>query len=416
MTDTGYSEAEQLMPNRPKRTDRWIAILGSSIPVAVVLGVVVFEFFVSLTGLVWLITRLKFATGTNGRLTRNQLFWPLSVWFLAIIASRLINGGSAYHFAHDIAFVRYPLFAAAMVDIAGRFPILRYLAIGLMVGIAYAGLNLASAHLIGYDFVGKPLARYIGKLNEGARTGALSAYAAPMLWIWAMVDKPLDKRRRRWILGIGVIALGLLISSRVRTALMAAVIGWLGTALSLLIIRKRINIGILMALLVVAGLAVGGIIWFQPNMESLYDRVYIWKVSFQVWLQNPVFGVGISSFGDAFLKVAESGIVAPYISPTGKVYQDITPHHAHNLFLQLLVCNGVLGLGAFLWTFIKATGMAWHLGTGRCAGLLCWPFVFAAIGITGWNIYDPFYTTLAFFFLAMISVSAIRDGAGVERA
>jgi O-antigen ligase len=199
---------------------------------------------------------------------------------------------------------------------------------------------------------------------------------------------------------MAITAICLLIGTKVRTAMMAALIGLLGTFLSLLIIRKRINLGILLSLLMLSGLGIWAVMWYQPGIESLYDRIYIWKVSFQVWLQHPVFGVGIASFQDASRKVAESGIVTPFVSPKGIVYQDVTPHHAHNIFLQLMACNGILGLGAFLWTYLKATGIAWGLGDGRHAGLLCWSFVCMAIGLTGWNIYDPFYATLVFFFIA----------------
>jgi O-antigen ligase len=101
------------------------------------------------------------------------------------------------------------------------------------------------------------------------------------------------------------------------------------------------------------------------------------------------------------------------VSPTGRIFHIASANHAHNIFLQLMVCNGVLGLGAFLWTFIKTTLIAWRLGAGRQGGLLCWSFILVTIGLAGWNIYDPFYATLVFFFMAMIGVST-GDGYGVE--
>ena len=124
-------------------------------------------------------------------------------------------------------------------------------------------------------------------------------------------------------------------------------IGLLGGSLSLLIIRKQLKIGLLLALLLLAGLGVGAVLWMAPSFESIYDRVYFWQVSWKVWLQNPIAGVGISSFNEAYRQIAESGLVAPYVSPTGNTYQSVNPRHAHNLFLQLLACNGVLGMGAF---------------------------------------------------------------------
>ena len=168
--------------------------MGSMVPVGLVLGVVVYEAFISLTGLVWLISRLKFPADRN-QIVHNALFWPIIGWFGVVLLSRLVNWGTSFQFAHDIAFIRFPLFAVAMWDVSGRVPVHRYLIGGLLAGIAYAMLNLLSAHTIGHDFIGKPLSRYVSKLNEGARIGGLCAYSAPFLILWGGCDRTLDQRR-----------------------------------------------------------------------------------------------------------------------------------------------------------------------------------------------------------------------------
>lgn len=390
------------------RADRWIAILGSSVPVAMVLGVVVYEFFISLTGLLWLISRVKF-TSENDRLSRNALFWPLCSWFAAVVISRIVNGGTAFLFMHDTAFIRFPLYVIAMLDISRRLPVHRYLIGGLMAGMAYATLNLLSAHIIGYDFIGKPLSRYVGKLNEGARTGGLSAYAAPFFFLWGIFDRNLDKRKRIWIFIFGFIGVLLLISSRVRTALFAAVIGLIGGFFSRLIIRKQLKAGGVVALILLAGIGAWGVWRMQLNLESIYDRIYFWKVSWQVWLKNPIAGVGISSFNEAYRAMAESGVVAPINSPGGAIYQSVNPRHAHNLFLQLMVCNGILGIASFGWIFYRAVKIVlshcrrWH------TGLLSWPFICLAIGLTGWNIYDPWYASVVVYFLLLIGIASGQE-------
>lgn len=388
------------------RIDRTIAILGSSVPVAIVMGVVPFEFFFSLVGLVWLVTRIKYPVRSYGHIANNLLFWPITCWFIVVLASRFINGGTVYQIVHDIAFLRYPLFVVAMLDVSSRIPVHRYLLKGVIVGIVYAGLNMLSAHLIGYDFLGKPLLRYVGKLKEGARIGGFCAYAAPMVMLWAVFDGKLDKKKRIWVILLGLVAMLLLASSRVRTAFLAAMIGLLGGFLSQFFIRKQLRMGSLLVLILLAGLGAWGVMWMQPSLESLYDRVYYWHVSWELWLQNPIAGVGISSFKDSYLKVAESGIVPAFVSPTGHVYQELTPHHAHNLILQLLTCNGILGLGVFGWIYLRIIKILRNFDASWQTGLLSWPFICLGIGLTGWNIYDPFYTTIIFYFLAMISVSA----------
>ncbi len=391
----------------PTRLDRTVAILGSSLPVAIVLGVVAFEFLISLTGLVWLVTRLRVSGGFRS-FNGHIVFWPILGWFAAVIASRLISGGTAYQYVHDLAFLRYPLFFLAMVDLSSRMPIHRYLIGGLLVGIGYAAVNLTTAYLIGHDFVGNALDRYITKRYEGARIGALCAYAGPFLLLWGVLDQQMDKRKRIWVVGFGCIAMYLLVSSQVRTSLLAALFGLVCGFFVLLILRKRIGIGSVAALVSIGVLGVWGVWARQPGLENVYDRVYFWQVSFKIWLQNPIFGVGISSFYDAYRQVFESGLVPPFHSPTGTVYHRLS-HHAHNLFLQLMACNGIVGLGIFGWVFWRATRIirismrSWH------AGLWSWPFICVVIGLAGYNIYDPFYTTIIFYFLSLISVSVNTD-------
>lgn len=385
--------------------DRWIVILGSTIPVAIVLGVVIFEFFISLTGLIWLISKMRYRW-TFSHVTHHSLFWPVIAWFAVVMASRCINGGTVFQFAHDAAFFRYPLFLMAMMDLSHRLPVHRYLLKGLIIGIVYAGLNVLSAHLIGYDFIGNPLSRYVFKLKEGARIGGFCTYAAPMLLLWAVLDVKLSRRHRLWVIVLGVVAALLLVLSRVRTASLAAMIGLLCGFLAQFIIQRRLKVGTLLIMVVLVGMVGWGVIWVQPSMESIYDRVFFWKVSWQVWLGHPFAGVGISSFNDAYRFIAESGIVEPFVSPaTGVAYQDVTTRHAHNLILQLLVCNGVLGLGVFGWLYVQVVLTVRRFTDSWQTGLMTWPFIFLAVGITGWNIYDPFYTTIVFYFLSMISVS-----------
>jgi hypothetical protein len=389
------------------RTDRIVAILGSSLPVSLILGVVVFEFFIGLTGLVWLISKVKFSVRGRGGVTAHAIFWPIMCWFFVIMASRIVNGGSAYQIANDLAFLRFPLFIIAMVDVSTRMPVHRYLIGGILVGIVYAGLNLLSAYLIGFDFIGKPLTRYVEKMKEGVKIGAFCAYAAPFLLIWGAFERKLETHKRIGIIGLGCIAIVLLILTKCRTAFLAAMIGAVGGILGLLIVKKKMKIRTVLAIFIIAGLGGWWVLSMQPSLESMYDRFFIWKTSFQVWLHNPVFGVGISSFNDAYRQMAESGIVTPIVSPvTGEIYHSVDPRHAHNMFLQLLACNGVLGLAAFGWFFWTVVKMVRNFVNSWCAGLWCWPFICLVIGLTGWNIYDPFYTTIVFYFLALICVGA----------
>jgi O-antigen ligase len=385
--------------------DQWVAITGGLVPVGLVLGVVVYEAFIILTGLIWLVSRLKYPADRQ-HIVHNVFFWPIFSWFGVVLLSRLVNWGTPFQLAHDLAFFRFPLFAVAMWDVSRRIPVHRYIIGGLLAGVAYAVLNLLLAHIIGYDFIGKPLSRYVSKLNEGARIGGFCAYAAPFLILWGGCDRDLD-RRWRFALGVfGLVAALLVISSQVRTAAMACVAGLIGGFFALLIVRKKLKIKEILLLSVLALIGAYGVYRIQSSLDSIYDRIYFWKVSWNVWTQNPIAGVGISSFNEAYRAVAESGIVADFAAPNGIVYHSVNPRHAHNQFLQLMACNGLLGLGAFGWIFARVVQTVRKLPAPWHIGLLSWPFVCVMVGLTGWNIYDPFYTTVMFYFLVLISVPA----------
>lgn len=398
------------MPNRFSlrrfSADQWVATLGGCVPVAVVLGVVPIEGFIILTGLVWSISKCRKAAAWRENLSQNPLFWPLICWLAAVVLSRAVNGGSAFQFAHDAAFIRYPLFVIALLDVSSRIPVRRYLMAGLIVGIVYAMLNMASAYTIGHDFLGKPLLRYALRLKEGARIGAVCAYAAPMFLQWGLFDRQLVKRQRVWIFVIGGIAILLLVGCQVRTALMAALLGLVGGSFCQLYLRGRLKIFHVLAMALFACIGVLGILKLHSNFNSIYDRVYIWQVSLQVWLQDPIFGVGISSFNTAYHQVAASALVRPFVSPAGQVLQNMDPRHAHNIFLQLAACTGIVGIAAFGWLYLRATKTILRSRSAYDTGLLSWPLVCIVIGLTGWNIYDPFYTAVLSYFLANIGVCA----------
>jgi len=120
-----------------------------------------------------------------------------------------------------------------------------------------------------------------------------------------------------------------------------------------------------------------------------------------VWLDNPLIGVGISSFKEAYRQVAESGVVAPFVAPDGQVFSQVNPHHAHNLFLQLLTCTGFAGFAVFVWLFIQTLLIIGRNTNAWRVGCTSWPFVFMCVGLTGWNVFDAFNTSLLVFFLGL---------------
>ena len=98
---------------------------------------------------------------------------------------------------------------------------------------------------------------------------------------------------------------------------------------------------------------VGGIFFVTPalssrvatvtdlHMQSNSERLLMWQSAWQMFKDNPVFGIGYGSY-----KVAYQ---TKYISPLAK---DKTLEHAHNNFFQMLGECGIVGFSAFILMLI----------------------------------------------------------------
>jgi len=104
------------------------------------------------------------------------------------------------------------------------------------------------------------------------------------------------------------------------------------------------------AVFIVLALAffVGGYLYFRPDWSdhsrkatSSNIRYYIWVTSVEMVKLNPVWGVGLSNYQNYFTDLTQDRVNYPeYIAP-----QALT---AHNIFLQLYLTTGFLGLLAFV--------------------------------------------------------------------
>ncbi len=75
---------------------------------------------------------------------------------------------------------------------------------------------------------------------------------------------------------------------------------------------------------------------FKKNV-NLTGRTYIWEKCFEVILRNPILGNGYLAFED-------------YVEVTGFIQMG----SAHNLFLNILVCSGIIGLIMYIKIIISA--------------------------------------------------------------
>jgi len=392
-----------------QRLDKFCVLAAALVPAGLVIGNIGFEAAIGLVGPAWIVRCAAAKENPLRKLVRHPLAIPWGIWLLCIVASLLVNGPGSKGWAHDVVFIRYFLFGLALLDISQRLPVARYLLYGLAGGVVWAALNTLSVYLVGADFLGKPLIRYTGKLKEAARISGLSAYAAGFFIGWGILDDRLTGRHKAILLLIGLIAFTQVLQTHVRTAILAAAAGIFFT--TAFFVWKRKSRGLFLTMVLMVIFAVGAMIYYRDmiNLDSMYDRIYFWRVAWRMWLDHPVFGVGISSFQDAYKEMAASGVIQEYVAPTGVVFSAAEQTHAHSLILMLLSSTGLMGLAAFTWLFVTAVLLIFRNLKSFRYGLLSWPVVLFVIGLTGFNIYHSWYQALLAFMLVLVGVADDGD-------
>lgn len=96
---------------------------------------------------------------------------------------------------------------------------------------------------------------------------------------------------------------------------------------------------------------------FTAADASSQDRFALWGVAFETWLRHPILGVGLGQYADTVLPMVGAGL----------------PYYAHNLYLDIGVETGLIGLASFLALIGAALVAAWRgarAGSGLSLGAL----------------------------------------------
>jgi len=388
------------------RLDSFCIVVGAMVPVGLIIGNVAFESMIAIVGICWIIRSIIAKENSWPRLLKHPLILPWLFWFGSIMISLVWNGPGSKGWAHDVVLIRYLIYFAALLDISERRSIISPLLSGLAAGILWGLLNTILAYSIGYDILGKPFIRYSYKLKEAGRIASLAAYVAPFFLAWSFLDFRLTNKMKIMTALVGGIATIQIFYIPVRTVGIAGTAGILSFLIYFIVIKiSRIWAAFIILLM---GLSIGIFIKFGPqwNLSSFYARIAIWKVAWAMWLGHPVVGVSVSAWQDCYKEIAASGSVAPYVAPNGHSYLLLETTHAHNLFLQLLTCTGLLGFCSFCWLFFNNVRVLFQKNiSGWRTGLITWPIVFLVIGLTGWNIFGSQYQTLFVYFMLLAAIS-----------
>ncbi len=183
---------------------------------------------------------------------------------------------------------------------------------------------------------GALVSRVTGGFNNPNQLAGFLVLLVPLSFAGAVVD-------RRWrILHLAglVLALGGIYASFSRGALLALLV------MPFLLLRGRwllllapvavIGVGLGLPSVMAERFALGG----QEGAE-IAGRRDIWSTAFSIWVEEPVIGTGLGGFPGSYATVRVSG--KQFLADT----QFQPPPHAHNLGLQLLVEQGLVGFTAF---------------------------------------------------------------------
>ncbi|MCS7180689.1 MAG: O-antigen ligase family protein, partial [bacterium] len=122
-----------------------------------------------------------------------------------------------------------------------------------------------------------------------------------------------------------------------------------------------------------------------PHIHSLLDRIGYWKASLKVVLLRPIIGVGPENFRYYFLKF--------------KLPEGLETAHAHNLLIEILVENGVIGLFLFCVFIFNLLLDFWKNQMEILnRGIFYLLISFFLHNLIDFNFYDPSVAILFFIF------------------
>lgn len=390
------------------RIDTVCAILCAMIPAGIVIGTVVFEFFVCLAGVLWMGQCAVNRRNPLRELKTDWIFIALLSFTLSIYLSVGINGPGDKGLLNDLAFLRFFIFAAALIDVSKRVRIEKYLVIGLLSAVALGAINTIAAYALGFDLLGKPLSRYAAKGNEALRIAGVCAYAGSFFLGWAVLDRKLEIKNKAIILSAFFISVPLVCKTDIRSLYISMTIAVLWVLF--LYTKNRISKILALILIIAAiGASVTVVASGKIYLSSFWDRIHIWKVNYATWKEHPLVGVGPFAYRSAYKRTvdnAEPGTFA-FEAPDGTIYNhpEVT-FHSHSLFMMLLTTTGLLGIISFFGIIYMCLRRIFNRIIGWRYGLVTWPVVLLSVGVTGYNIFDPWYQSLFVFYLVMIGTSA----------
>jgi len=239
---------------------------------------------------------------------------------------------------------------------------IRLIKVGIISGIILGSYGVLQ--IMGKDFV-----RWNNPYNSMISTLGNPNFASAILAVFFLIAlfslrlKKLSKFFKLLAILVLCLALYAIIKSSSRQGLLVILFGAIFyICLSAYLNRSRFRYAITSFLVLVSILTIMGMLQHGPFTQFLYKdsvsvRGFYWRAGMKMFLDHPLFGVGLDRYGAYFKEYREVNYPLRY-------GYEITSSNAHNVFIQLFATGGffvgLLYLLLLLLVLIKSTKLAKH--------------------------------------------------------
>lgn len=285
-----------------------------------------------------------FLTGKETKVSVRLSCLDFSVFFYFLyLALRFISGGAKYYdslIPSISAFIAYMWLKMQLTRASNRQYYSEFIFI-VLVASAFLESSLGILQLLGFAKSKNDLYLLTGTFFNPAPFAIYLALVFPICIKQVNSNNPFI----RFLAVVTVILIVIcIVVSFSRTALLMLLVGFF------LIFKKKLKLRFpklspLKAVLFTAissVILIGSFFLFNAKRDSALGRLFIWKISATMFVENPVFGLGFHSFEEKYGNYLES-----YFSITTQKSKEVLLSdkviYAFNDFIQLLVEQGMIG-------------------------------------------------------------------------
>ena len=364
---------------------------------------------------VWLADLLLARRPSWRGLLRNPLLWPALALALVLAlatgpaADRNLSLWGSYERAQGVATLLSYILLFLLVADRLRTPEQARRLVWMMVATALPLVILGLAQSFGWDSFGLTTDARSPVFATLGRSTFLGAYLAMLLPLTLALNLS-EKRlwRRLAIVGLVLGEIGVIILTRSRGALLAALVALLVFGLLWFWPRLSRRWRLILAALLLTGLGAGlvGAFWLERQAGSAAARLTIWQTSFELIAKRPWLGYGPDSLG----------LIFPHVYPPQLVYyqgRGVVVDRAHNLLLDWALTAGIAGLLANLALLVGFFAVGWRavrqVHDLRQRGLILACLAAVCANLAGNLVsFDVTATATAFWLLMALTVALAR--------